>query len=420
MAHPAHRRDGQERRIPAEQLVAAVAAEGHRHRGPRVAGQVEGGQERRIGERFVEQISEPRQQRPRVGGGEGELVMLRAQALRHRPGEWFLAVTRLLEADGEALEPLPRGHRPRGGGDGARIDAAAEEDADGHVADQPVPHRRAQGVPQRLGPRARVARRRATGAPPAEGQVPVPVEANPARGHGKRVPGGKLAHAREDRRGIGQVAAGEVAGQPFQIEIAADLGVGEQGPDFRGEHEPPVALGVVEGLFPHPIPGGEERLALGIPQDEGEHPVEMGQAVRAELLPGVDDHLGVGAGGEAVPTGAQGLGEAPEIVDLAVEHGVDGARLVGHGLASGGEVDDREAAVAERHGAVDVVSFIVWAPMAQRGRHPANDRALGAPLIQRDEAAKAAHGRPRGRTHDARASRHAESHGIGGGGIEAT
>ena len=165
--------------------------------------------------------------------------------------------------------------------------------------------------------------------PRAEGQVPVPVEANPARGHGERVPGGKLPDARQDGGGIGQVAAGEVAREALQIEIAADLGMGEQGPDFRGEHEPPVALRVVEGLFPHPIAGGEERLALGVPQDEGEHPVEMGEAIRAELLPGVDDHLGVGAGGEAVPARAQGLGEAPEIVDLAVEHGVDGARLVG-------------------------------------------------------------------------------------------
>ncbi len=52
-----------------------------------------------------------------------------------------------------------------------------------------------------------------------------------------------------------------------------------------------------------------------------------------------------------------------------------------------------QAAVAERDGAVDVVSFVVGAAMAQRGRHAADDGAVGAPLIQRDEAAKAAHGR---------------------------
>ena len=77
------------------------------------------------------------------------------------------------------------------------------------------------------------------------------------------------------------------------------------------------------------------------------------------------------------------------------------------GLVPGGEVDDLQAAVAERDGAVDVVSFVVGAPMAQGGRHPADDRALGAPPIQRDEAAKAAHGRARRGTGDFRASRHA-------------
>ncbi len=150
------------------------------------------------------------------------------------------------------------------------------------------------------------------------------------------VAGGQLADALEDGGGIGQVAAGEVAREALQVEIAADLGMGEQGADLRGEHEPPVALRVVEGLFAHPIAGGEERLALGVPQDEGEHPVEVGEALLAEFLPGVDDHLGVGAGGEAVPARAQGLGEAPEVVDLAVEHGVDGARLVGDRLVPGG------------------------------------------------------------------------------------
>ena len=169
--------------------------------------------------------------------------------------------------------------------------------------------------------------------------------------------------------------------------------MGEEAADLRGEDEPPIALRVVERLLAHSIAGGEERLALGVPQDEGEHPVEVVEALLAKLLPGVDDHLGVGAGGEAVSARGQALGETPVVIELPVEHGVDGPRLVGDRLVPGGQIDDREPPVAERDGAVDVVSFVVGPAVAQGGRHPADDSAVGAPAIQRDEAAKAAHGR---------------------------
>ena len=191
--------------------------------------------------------------------------------------------------------------------------------------------------------------------------------------------------------GIGKIPAPEIAAEAAQVEVAPDLGMRQQGSYLGAEDEPPVALGVVEGFLPHPIPGGKERLPPGIPEDEGEHSVEMREALLAELLVGVDDHLGVGARREPVPPLTESFGQALEVVDFAVEDRVHGARLVGDRLAAGGKIDDLQAAVAQRDRTVDVVPFIVGATMAQRGRHPANDGRIGALLIEREEAAKAAH-----------------------------
>ena len=97
---------------------------------------------------------------------------------------------------------------------------------------------------------------------------------------------------------------------------------------------------------------------------------------------------------------AELLRQAAVVVDLAVEDGMNRARLVGNRLMPGGEIDDLQAPVAERHLTVDVISFVVGAAMTQRRRHPPDDGRIGPPMVGRDEAAKPAHA-------DFRASRRA-------------
>src|SRR5262249_24191991 len=135
------RPSGQERRIPGEQLIGSIAAEGDGHRLPGVACEVDGGKERGIGERLVEQGPHAPQERLRIGGGERELMMLGAQVLGHHAGECFFVVGRLRDTDREGLELTPRRYGERGGRDRARIDAPAEEDSHGDVTHETISYR---------------------------------------------------------------------------------------------------------------------------------------------------------------------------------------------------------------------------------------------------------------------------------------
>src|SRR5262249_57115067 len=180
-----------------------------------------------------------------------------------------------------------------------------------------------------------------------EGEIPVAADPDLARGEAQEMSGGKLLNTGQDGARIGHVAVAEVAGHAAQVEVAVDLGMGEQRTQLRSENEPAVAFRIVEGLLAHPVASCKERLAFGIPDHEGEHPVELSDTILAELLPGVNDHLGVGAGREPMASFAELSGQVAIVVDLAVDDGVHGARLVGDRLLPGGEIDDLQPTVTE-------------------------------------------------------------------------
>src|SRR5262249_59462380 len=98
-----------------------------------------------------EQRPHAAQKRLRVGGGEGEVMMLGAEVLGHHAGECFFVVGRLLDADREGLELPPGRYSERGGGDRTRVDAPAEEDAHGDVAHETMAYRGTQSSPEPFG-----------------------------------------------------------------------------------------------------------------------------------------------------------------------------------------------------------------------------------------------------------------------------
>jgi len=312
----------------------------------------------------------------------------------HHAGECFFVVGWLLDADRKGLELPPGRYGERGGRDRARIDAPAEEDSHGDVADEAMAYRGTQSFPESLGRRVHPRPRG------LERHVPVAVDGNLAGAHGDGVARRELQDALENRVGIRDIPAREIAGEPAEVEVAADLGVGKERPHLGAEHKPPVALGEIEGLLPHPVSGGKEGLPFGVPEHKGEHPVEMGQAVFAVLLVGVNDHLGIGTAREPMTPSLEDLGQLAEVVDFAIEDDAERAALVGDRLLAGGEIDDLQPAVAESNGSVDEVAFLVGPAVAQSGRHAVNEIWIGAPLIQREEAAKAAHARPGCRSGD--------------------
>ena len=66
-----------------------------------------------------------------------------------------------------------------------------------------------------------------------------------------------------------------------------------------------VAMRVEQRLLAQPVAGDQQPAAPAVPEREGEHAAQPVDAVVAEVLVEVDDHLGVAAGAEPVPAPAR-------------------------------------------------------------------------------------------------------------------
>src|SRR5205823_8156797 len=108
--------------------------------------------------------------------------------------------------------------------------------------------------------------------------------------------------------------------------------------------------------------------------------VEVGQDLRVAPRP------------EAVSARLERGAELRAVVDLAVAHGDDVARLVAKRLGAAGDVDDGEPPAAEGCVAGDRGPVAVRPAVGQRRRH-AGQYLLGAPgTVPRDESVDPAHG----------------------------
>src|SRR5438034_1238202 len=145
---------------------------------------------------------------------------------------------------------------------------------------------------------------------------------------------------------------------------------------------------VVERLLAQAVTGEEERAARAVPDREGEHAAEMGDARLAVLGVRAQNHLGVALCPEPVAPGLQLGAEAAEVVDLAVEDDHQGSRRIGHRLPSGAEVDDREARHPQGGLAIVPGASVVGPRIREQGHHrrdevgrwgadPAHDAEIG-------------------------------------------
>jgi hypothetical protein len=110
--------------------------------------------------------------------------------------------------------------------------------------------------------------------------------------------------------------------------------MGQQGLDLRGVGQEAAVPIVVQRLLAEPVAGDEEFAGLLVPDGEGEHPAQAGDALRTVLLIGVKDGFGIGAGGVAM-AGLFQIGTKIRVVeDFAVESDPEGLVLVGHWLVA--------------------------------------------------------------------------------------
>ena len=107
-----------------------------------------------------------------------------------------------------------------------------------------------------------------------------------------------------------------------------------------------------------------------IKKSEGEHAVEVVDAVFAPFFVCVNDNLGVGPGVEVIPESFQLDAHLLKVVNLSVVGDHHVTALVRHRLMTGGrKVNDCETAMAEPDGPIRVVPFAVRPAMGNDVGH---------------------------------------------------
>ena len=185
----------------------------------------------------------------------------------------------------------------------------------------------------------------------------------------------------------------QVSSDALQAQCHGHVGVLEERAQLGSEHEGVRAGIVVERLLAHAVAGQKEVLAGAIPEREGEHPVEVTDALRPRLLVGVHDHFGVRARAESVSAPLEPVAQGGEVVNFSVQHDPDGPILVRDRLLPAGQIDHGEPTDAERNMIVDVRALVVRPPMAQRRRHPAQYLTTILSRSIHHEPGDSAHGR---------------------------
>src|SRR6185369_17401372 len=121
-----------------------------------------------------------------------------------------------------------------------------------------------------------------------------------------------------------------------------------------------------------------------VPERKREHPAQVFDGVRTELLVEMDDRFGVTRRTEHVSAAREPRPQLAVVVDLAVEHDPDGAVLVRHGLVSVLEIDDAQPPHAEGDAVAEMDAFVIRSTVRHRAAHGA-DLAVGHRTATRPE-----------------------------------
>ncbi len=153
--------------------------------------------------------------------------------------------------------------------------------------------------------------------------------------------------------------------------------------------KPRCVVQVVERLLSEVIARSEQAATLHVPQHEREHAAQAMEQPVAVALVQRDDDLAVAVRQKCVAVALELAAQLAVVVDLPVADQEDRAVGVVQRLLAAREIDDRQAAVAERRELVVIDPFAVRAAMRERVQHAAH-RAV-ARRIRIDDTCDAAH-----------------------------
>ena len=134
--------------VSPKELIAAIAAEGHREAGlPSGAAHQMGGQLGGIGKRFAVELGQLGDQSAGIGAGEQGFAVAGAQVLGHRPGIGGFVEAGFFKADGEGAQRLAALALQQGCDQGG-IDPSGEKGPQRHIGDRLLGHGQAETLLQ--------------------------------------------------------------------------------------------------------------------------------------------------------------------------------------------------------------------------------------------------------------------------------
>src|SRR5260370_26258085 len=155
----------------------------------------------------------------------------------------------------------------------------------------------------------------------------------------------------------------------FEIDVATDAGMLQQGTKLGTEDQLSVELRVQERLLSHAIARQEERFRAFVPNREREHAAQVLWTIGAPLVVGVNDSFSVAVRIELVAELFELPAQLAIVLDLAVKNNPCGAILIMNRLLSVREIDDREASHRQSHASAEIETVIVRTTMTNASVH---------------------------------------------------
>jgi hypothetical protein len=180
----------------------------------------------------------------------------------------------------------------------------------------------------------------------------------------------------------------------YRIDFARNVRTLQQRLDLAGEDDPLSIVVVIELLHADGVAREDQVPVPPVPEPQRKDSGHLAESSGAKLFEHVEQGLGIGRAAEPDAASFQPAPEPGVVVELAVvgQPAFGSGRC--HRLMTGRrEIDNRQAAVAEPDGPLDVHSLVVRTSMREHAGHPreqiAIDRSIGVGVVI--DAGNAAH-----------------------------
>ena len=204
------------------------------------------------------------------------------------------------------------------------------------------------------------------------------------------VRGGKFENALDGRVRGGNEGVGEELDPCYLRLVARSQWMLEEGGQLGGKCEGAISVKVIERLLSKTVSSQKKSPRPGIVDGKSPHAIEPGKHALAPFTPGVEKNLGVRVVGcENMPLAEEFAAEFRVIVNFPVKD--NGQRPIAghHGLCAAYKVDDRKAAMPQKHACIGFfkITLRIRPSMRESAGHALQIRAAA----RADKSGYAAH-----------------------------